>query len=30
MGDRFQFPPRGNGRNFEPAAVLLPIAYSPR
>jgi len=30
MGDRFQFPPRGNGRNFEPASVLLPIAYSPR
>jgi len=30
MGDRFQFPPRGNGRNFQPASVLLPIAFTPR
>ena len=30
MSDRFQFPPRGAQRNFEPASVLLPIAYSPR
>jgi len=30
MGDRVQFPPRGNGRNFQPASVLLPIAYSAR
>jgi len=28
MGDRFQFPPRGNGRNFEPASIFLPIAFS--
>jgi putative ABC transport system permease protein len=28
MGDRFQFPPRGNGRNFQPASVFLPIAFS--
>jgi putative ABC transport system permease protein len=30
MGDRFEFPPRGVGRNFEPASVFLPIAYSAR
>ncbi len=30
MSDRFQFPPRGAGRNFEPASVLLPIAFTPR
>ena len=30
MGNRFEFPPRGNGRNFQPASVFLPIAYSPR
>jgi putative ABC transport system permease protein len=29
MGDRFEFPPRGNGRNFQPASVFLPVAYSP-
>ncbi len=29
MGDRFEFPPRGNGRNLQPASVFLPIAYSP-
>ncbi|HXI27247.1 MAG TPA: ABC transporter permease [Vicinamibacterales bacterium] len=28
MGDRFQFPPRGHGRNFEPASIFLPIAFS--
>jgi putative ABC transport system permease protein len=30
MGSRFEFPPRGNGRNLQPASVFLPIAYSPR
>ena len=30
MGDRFEFPPRGNGMNLQPASVFLPIAYSPR
>jgi putative ABC transport system permease protein len=29
MGARFEFPPRGNRRNFQPASVFLPIAYSP-
>ncbi|HJZ75985.1 MAG TPA: ABC transporter permease [Vicinamibacterales bacterium] len=29
MGDRFQFPPRGGSRNFQPASVFLPIAFSP-
>jgi len=29
MDNRFEFPPRGNGRNFQPASVFLPIAYSP-
>src|SRR5262249_54799022 len=29
MGDRFEFPPRGHERNFEPSSVFLPIAFSP-
>jgi putative ABC transport system permease protein len=29
MGERFEFPPRGNGRNFQPASIFLPIAFSP-
>ena len=29
MGDRFEFPPRGSGFNLEPAAVWLPIAFTP-
>jgi predicted permease len=29
MGDRFEFPPRGNGGNFQPASLFLPIAFSP-
>jgi putative ABC transport system permease protein len=29
MGERFEFPPRGAGRNFEPASVFLPIAFTP-
>ena len=28
MGDRFEFPPRGNGFNLEPASVFLPIAFT--
>jgi putative ABC transport system permease protein len=29
MGEHFEFPPRGAGRNFEPASVFLPIAFTP-
>jgi putative ABC transport system permease protein len=29
MGERFEFPPRGAGRNFEPASLFLPIAFTP-
>jgi predicted permease len=29
MGERFQFPPQGNARNFQPASVFLPIAFTP-
>ena len=30
MSSRFEFPPRGNSRrNFQPASVFLPIAYTP-
>src|SRR5262249_29265044 len=29
MNERFQFPPRGSGRNFQPASLFLPIAFSP-
>jgi putative ABC transport system permease protein len=28
MGDGFEFPPRGNHMNLEPASVFLPIAFS--
>ena len=29
MSDRFEFPPRGAENNGEPAALYLPIAFSP-
>ena len=29
MGERFEFPPRGGESNNEPAALYLPIAFSP-
>ena len=29
MPERFEFPPRGSTNNGEPAAIFLPIAFSP-
>ena len=29
MPERFEFPPRGAESNGEPAALYLPIAFSP-